>query len=161
MGIWPWRRHLLFFTSLFLSSHQGNVNGVGGQVHLVLQDWSRRSDEEQGQRGERGGHTAAAQEEASWNEPLPTPAPKYLIWLFHYGNGSKMPKFTTITFPRANTGCETWGIGCVGRKMRQSSGPITALIKSAVLSPLPRVPFHRILVPRNLQFPLQMPQCAI
>lgn len=41
------------------------MNGVGGQVHLVLQDWSRRSDEEQGQRGERGGHTAAAQEEAS------------------------------------------------------------------------------------------------
>lgn len=34
LGIWPWRRHLLIFTSLFLSFHQGNMNGVDGQVGL-------------------------------------------------------------------------------------------------------------------------------
>lgn len=42
------------------------MNGVGGQVHLVLQDWSRRSDEEQGLREKRlGVSPAAAWEEAS------------------------------------------------------------------------------------------------
>ncbi|KAI4576563.1 hypothetical protein MJG53_004367 [Ovis ammon polii x Ovis aries] len=50
-----------------------------------------------------GVSTAAAREEASRNEPLPFPVPKYLISLFHYGNGNKMPKFTTITFPRVVT----------------------------------------------------------
>lgn len=44
-------RYHLFFTSLFLSFHQGNVSGVDGRVCLVLQDWGRRKDEEQGQRG--------------------------------------------------------------------------------------------------------------
>lgn len=41
------------------------MDGVDGQVYLALQDWGRRKDEEQGQKGEAGVSIAAIWAEVS------------------------------------------------------------------------------------------------